>query len=116
MLDRIVNGDGSDAVTMKTGLAQGLISRAEAKTLLTELYAHLLSHGVVVVDVALVNILCYRHGTDWRAVVIDGLGSRHPGFKLQARARVPALARIKLRSQWPLLEAALQRAQAQREV
>jgi hypothetical protein len=115
VVDRIVNCDGSDAITMPQGLSHGQISRREARNMLAELYEHLLTHGVVMVDVGLANVVCRRVASGWAAVVIDGLGARHLGWKLRLRARWPFLARIKLRRQWRILEVALQRAVAARE-
>ena len=115
MMDRISNHDGSDALPMSGCVEHGQISRREARALLAHLYAHLLAHGVAMVDVGLGNIVCRRDERGWSAVVIDGLGARHLGWKLRLRARWPCLARAKLRKQWTLLEAKLQQHPAARE-
>lgn len=100
VLDCIRDRDGSVARTLSDHLETGSISRAEADALLAELYQHLLIHGIVMVDIGLVNIACRHAGERWQAVVIDGLGGRHFDLRLRLRARFPWLARRKLRAQW----------------
>lgn len=101
VLDCITNPDGSVARTMTALLRSGTITREEADVMLDEVFHHLLEHGVVLVDVGRGNLACRLQDGRWRAVVIDGLGGRRFDLRLKLRARVPWLARRKLRAQWP---------------
>lgn len=113
--DHIVDDGGNTARPLDVLLAEGAVGRTEAAALLQDLYVWLDRHGVVLADVGLGNLLCPRRGGSWSLVVVDGLGARHPGCKLWLRSRFPALARRKLRKQWPLVLEAWRTAPARKE-
>jgi hypothetical protein len=99
-LDCITTADDQIAPTMEALLRAQAITVEEARTMLTALYTHLLQHSVVMVDIGLGNLVCRQVAGRWQAVVIDGLGARHPDLRLWLRTRFLFLARRKLRAQW----------------
>lgn len=116
LCERIAEPDGSASPALHDLVAQGRLSIEESQRLLDGLLADLLRDAIVFVDVGSGNVLCQsRPDGTRRLVIVDGLGARHPGFKLWLRSRFPALARAKMRRQWPLFLRNFQAAvQAQR--
>lgn len=102
VLDCVTTADGAVAPTFAVLVRSQAMSAVEARRMLDELYQHLLAHSVAMVDIGLGNLACRQLDGRWQAVVIDGLGARHPGLRLWLRTRFLGLARRKLRAQWRL--------------
>lgn len=102
--ERIADPDGASSLRLDLAVAQGSLTRVAAGTMLDDLLAHLVEQWVVFADVGGGNVVCQcRADGSRRLVVIDGLGARHPGFKLWLHGTVPWIARAKTRKQWPKL-------------
>jgi len=102
--ERISDGDGGSSTRVDVAVQRGVLTRERALAMLDTLLAHLLQHWIVFADVGGGNVVCQQKTDgDLRLVIIDGLGARHPGFKLWAQSTLPWLARAKTRKQWPKL-------------
>jgi len=95
VFERIVDHDGQASVPLAHALDQGAISRAEARRLVDELFDFLLEEGVCLGDVNRDQVLVRDAGSQWRPVIIDGLGTRRHGLKLWLVTRLKWLSRRK---------------------
>ena len=82
-------------------IMEGDFERAEVMPYLKSLQQFLEVNTIVFADVSESNILCCRDERgDYRLVIIDGLGTRHLGFKFWLQCHCPPYIHYKLRRQW----------------
>jgi hypothetical protein len=102
--ERIADGDGNSSTRVDVAVQRGLLTREIANSMLDALLDHLLQQWIVFADVGGGNVVCQQQANGaLRLVIIDGLGARHPGFKLWIQSTLPWIARAKTRKQWPKL-------------
>ena len=87
VVDLVLQPDGTPSPTLPQTLRSGQIDVQEAIRLIDEGFAWLGSHGVMLVDYGIHNMLVQdrQPGEPARLVFVDGLGARHFDFKYRAR-------------------------------
>ncbi|GHA87925.1 YrbL family protein [Modicisalibacter luteus] len=106
-LELVRNDDGTPALTLRNAMQNGAVSMDSIHTMLSELKAWALRHAVVIADLNTDNLMVRWTEGIPHFVIIDGLGSRHPGWKFYLYQRCKWLARFKTRRQWERQEKAL---------
>lgn len=82
VFEKISNYDGSKIQTLEDILKTQRYSRSFFDPLIDELATYLAQNNIVFADISMSNILCQKiSNSSYRLVIIDGLGSRHLGFK-----------------------------------
>lgn len=101
VFDRVVNSDGTPAITLKQALQEGSLTVAEAYVLLERMRRYLLDNAIVFVDIGLSNIVVVMQADGGKKlVIIDGLGGRRHDLKFHLRSRVIWLSKMKIATQW----------------
>ena len=109
IFERVCNHDGSDAVSLLEALEQKRLSETLIHTLIDRLAGYLLENSILFVDVGFANILLpQQEDGSYRISVIDGIGSRHPGFKFFIYRHCRPLRTYKIRKQLKVIQARLQ--------
>lgn len=109
IFERVCNHDGSDAVSLLEALEQKRLSEALIRTLLERLAGYLHENSILFVDVGFANILLpLQKDGSYRISVIDGIGSRHPGFKFFIYRHCRPLRTYKIRKQLNVIQTRLQ--------
>ncbi len=109
IFERVCNYDGSDAISLLEALEQQTVSEELIRTLIKRLANYLNENAILFVDVGFANILLPRQADNsYRISVIDGIGSRHPGFKFFIYRHIRPLRTYKIKKQLKIIEARLQ--------
>ncbi len=99
--DRICRADFSAAPSVLEALHSGEISLNQATTLINTLFEYMISHNVVVVDYHPDHfILSEQPDSSVVVAIVDGLGTRHLGFRFWLRTHIHAYGRKKTRAVW----------------
>lgn len=101
VFEKVENYDNTRALSLHEVIKYNILSKDEVLELLHELYFNLKKNKIIFADVGFDNIVCKKtEDNKWSLVVIDGLGSRHTGFKLWMSMHSRFYIKYKLRRQF----------------
>lgn len=104
VFERIVNHDGSSPKTLTELVLEGGIDESELDAGLNQLQGYLEKNRIIFGDVSENNILCQQDADGhYRFFIVDGLGTRHLGFKFWMQRHCSPYIRYKLKRQWAKL-------------
>ena len=104
VFERIENYDNTSVLTLADAIKEKILEYHEVKALLNELYLNIKDNQIVFTDIGFDNIVCRKNeDKSWSLVIIDGLGTRHTGFKLWLSMNSTLYARYKVYRQFSKL-------------
>lgn len=101
VFERILNEDGSPALTLRDAISAEKISMDQTTLMLRNLKLWTIHNSVVVADLNGANLMvktCGQSGA--RLILVDGVGSRRADWKFTLYQKSLWLARIKTKRQW----------------
>lgn len=100
VFERIVNYDGSLPKTLTELVLEGGINEKELYARLNDLQGYLEKNRIIFADASENNILCRLNANGKCClVIVDGLGTRHLGFKFWMQRHCPPYISYKLKRQ-----------------
>ncbi|WP_159739414.1 YrbL family protein [Vibrio atypicus] len=103
VFERVQNSDGSPSAHLIDLLKDNTITKAEATSMLNQLYQYLIRFGISLGDINADQIVVRQNDHQLTPIIIDGIGTRRFGLKLILLANFPFLARRKVKKNWPVL-------------
>lgn len=96
VMDLVQQPDGTPCIPLPEALRTGMITQAEAETLVREAFGWLMQRKVILADCGGSNFLIRQSQDGSRHLVfVDGLGARHFGLKYYLRRTFGFMARRK---------------------
>ena len=109
VFERVCNHDGSDAISLFEALDQRILSENQIRMLIDRLSAYLNENLILFVDVGFANILLPKQtDNSYRISIIDGIGSRHLGFKFFIYRHCRSLRAYKINKQLNVIKTRIQ--------
>lgn len=101
VFERILDEDGSPALTLRDAVSAGKISMDQTTLMLRKLKDWAIYYSVVVADLNGANLMVKKWGkNEARLIFVDGVGSRRADWKFTLYQKSLWLARTKTKRQW----------------
>ena len=107
---RILNYDNTNALGFQYFLKNKKFSFKEENELLEELRFYLVNNNILFTDATTINVICQKINTNkYKLIIIDGLGAKRKGLKLFLYTFLPFYTQYKIKKQWQVFLANVQR-------